>query len=80
MSDMRTNSREFQRNFRAMRERAKAGEEIIVQEASVSYSFVVRREEAATFGDGAADIIGTFDSGLGDLASNPEHLKGYGGR
>jgi hypothetical protein len=63
-----------------MRERAKAGEEIIVQEASISYSFVVRREEPTTFGAGAADVIGTFDSGVGDLASNPEHLKGYGGR
>jgi len=64
-----------------MRERAKAGEEIVVQEAAgVSYSFVARREKAATFGDGAAEIIGSFDSEIGDLASNPEHMKGYGGR
>jgi len=78
---MKTNLREFQRNFRAMRERAKAGEEIVVQEAAgVSYSFVARREKAATFGDGTEDIIGTFDSRIGDLASNPEHLRGYGGR
>jgi len=78
---MKTNLREFQRNFRAMRERAKAGEEIVVQEAAgVAYSFVMRRDKAATFGEGAADIAGTFDSGVGDLASNPKHLRGYGGR
>ncbi|MGH8048401.1 MAG: hypothetical protein ACREKL_14250 [Chthoniobacterales bacterium] len=78
---MKTNLREFQRNFRAMRERAKSGEEILVQEsAGVMYSFTMRREKAATFGDGAADIAGSFDSGVGDLASNPKHLRGYGGR
>jgi hypothetical protein len=78
---MKTNLREFQRNFRKMRERAKAGEEIIVQEsAGVTYSFVARREKATTFGDAAADIVGSFDSGIGDLASNPKHLRGYGGR
>jgi hypothetical protein len=78
---MKTNLRDFQRNFRKMRERAKAGEEIVVQEsAGISYSFVVRREKKARFGDGIADIAGSFDSGLGDLASNPGHLRGYGGR
>ena len=78
---MKTNLRDFQRNFRSMRERAKAGEEIVVQEAAgVTYTFTMRREKRATFGDGAADIIGSFDSGVGDLASNPAHLRGYGGR
>ena len=78
---MKTNLRDFQRNFRGMRERAKAGEEIIVQEAGgVAYSFTMRREKAATFGAGVADIAGSFDSGVGDLASNPAHLEGYGRR
>jgi hypothetical protein len=78
---MKTNLREFQRNFRTMRERAKAGEEIVVQDsAGISYSFVARREATTNFGDAAADVIGSFDSGVGDLASNPDHLKGYGGR
>ena len=77
---MKTNLREFQRNFRAMRERAKAGEEILVEEAGITYAFTVRRDKGSTFGAGAADIVGSFDSGIGDLASNPEHLSGYGGR
>lgn len=28
--------------------------------------------------DQCGDLCGSGDSGLGDLASNPEHLKGFG--
>lgn len=78
---MGTTIREFQRNFRKMRQLAKAGEEIVVTDAEgVSYSFRARRTEKTTFGELAGDIIGSFASGVRDLASNPDHLEGYGGR
>jgi len=28
--------------------------------------------------EGLEDILGTFDSGLGDLSTNKEYLEGYG--
>ena len=28
--------------------------------------------------EGLGDLVGSFDSGLGDLSTNKEHLKGYG--
>lgn len=79
MSDMTTTIREFQRNFKKMRQRAKAGEQIIVRDNDgEAYSFQATREAATTLAAAASDIIGSFHSGEGDLASNPKHLAGYG--
>ncbi len=80
MTDMTTTIREFQRQFRKIRQRAKAGEEILVTDASgVTYSFKAKRASSASFAEKAADLIGSYRSEKGDLASNPEHLRGYGG-
>ncbi len=79
MSDMTTTIREFQRNFKKIRQRAKAGEQIIVRDSDgASYSFQATRQEAPTLATTASDIIGSYHSGEGDLASNPKHLAGYG--
>lgn len=76
---MSTTIREFQRNFRKMRQKARSGEIIVITDAEgVSYSFQAQRTSAATFGDLAADIAGSYHSGVGDLASNARHLDGYG--
>lgn len=76
---MTTTIREFQRQFRRMRQRAKSGEAIILtDEDGTRYTFRAERGSGGSFGEGAADLAGSFDSGLGDLASNPGHLKEYG--
>ena len=76
---MTTTIREFQRNFPKIRARAKAGEEIVIADADgVRYTFKARRKKVRTFGEAAAGIIGSFDSGIGDLASNPKHMEGFG--
>lgn len=79
MSDMTTTIREFQRRFRQMRQRAKAGDEIVLtDEDGTRFIFRADRSAAEGFGKAAADLAGSFDSGIGDLASNPRHLEGYG--
>ncbi|MGH8017363.1 MAG: hypothetical protein ACREIA_03595 [Opitutaceae bacterium] len=76
---MATTIREFQRQFRRIRQRAKAGEEIVVTDADgTRFTFRAERGEKSSFTERAADIAGSFDSGVGDLASNPRHLAGYG--
>jgi len=79
MSDMVTTIREFQRNFKKIRQRAKAGEQIILRDSDgASYSFQATREDSPTLATAAADIIGSYRSGESDLASHPKHLAGYG--
>lgn len=34
--------------------------------------------ERGSFGEMAADFIGTLSGGPGDLATNAKHMKGYG--
>lgn len=76
---MTTTIREFQRNFPQIRARARAGEEIVIADADgIRYTFKARRKKTRTFGEAAAAIIGSFDSGLGDLATHPKHLAGLG--
>ncbi len=76
---MTTTIREFQRNFPKIRQRAKAGEEILLTDADgVSYSFKTKRKKLRTFGEAAAGIIGSFNSGVGDLSNNPKHMEGFG--
>lgn len=79
MSDMTTTIREFQRNFKSIRQRAKAGERILIRDSDgLAYSFQVTREEVPTLASAAADIIGSYQSGEGDLASHPKHFSDYG--
>lgn len=47
----------------------------VVREAIERYA----PEEGASFADAAHEFIGSLDSGPGDLATNPRHLKGFGG-
>lgn len=76
---MTTSIREFQRNFKKMRLRALAGEEIIVRDSDgMSYSFQATRSAAPTLAEAAGEIIGSYHSGEGDLASDPRHFDGYG--
>ena len=76
---MTTTIREFQRQFRYMRQRAKAGEQIVLtDEDGTRFTFRAESDARGTFGEQSADIAGSFDSGLGDLASNPAHLADYG--
>jgi hypothetical protein len=76
---MKTTIREFQRKFRQMRQRAKAGEKIVLtDEDGTSYTFRTEKSARRCFGKEADDIAGSFDSGVGDLASNPKHLAEYG--
>jgi len=76
---MVTTIREFQRNFKKIRQRAKAGEQIILRDSDgASYSFQATREDSPTLATAAADIIGSYHSGESDLASHPKHLAGYG--
>jgi len=76
---MTTTIREFQRQFRRMRQRAKAGEEIVLtDEDGTRFTFRAERGKRGTFAEQAGDIAGSFDSGVGDLASNPRHLADYG--
>ena len=76
---MITTIREFQRQFRRMRQRAKAGEEIVLtDEDGIRFTFRAERGARGTFAAQAADIAGSFDSGVGDLASNLKHLADYG--
>ena len=46
----------------------------VVREAIEGYA----PDESASFGDAAREYIGCVDSGPGDLATNPRHLKGFG--
>jgi len=60
------------------------------QRAQVSKSELVRRAVAAYLGQGqrgakaasaldlAGDLVGCFEGGPADLASNPRHLDGFG--
>lgn len=76
---MTTTIREFQRKFRRMRQRAKAGEEIVLtDEDGTRFTFRAERGGRGTFAEKAADIAGSFDSGVGDLASDPKHMADYG--
>lgn len=77
---MTTTVREFQRNFKKMRQRARAGEKIIIRERKgASYAFQITTAPP-TLAAAAQDIIGSFRSGKKDLASHPRHLAGYGGK
>lgn len=76
---MKTTIREFQRQFPRMRQRAKAGEQIVLtDEDGTRFTFRAERGGSETFAEQAADIAGSFDSGVGDLASNSKHLADYG--
>jgi hypothetical protein len=76
---MNTTIREFQRQFCRMRQKAKAGEEIVLtDEDGTRFTFRAERSKRASFAEQAGDIAGSFDSGIGDLASNPRHLADYG--
>jgi len=62
-----------------MRQRAKAGEKIVLtDEDGTRYAFRAEPAAKRSFTEEAADLAGSFDSGVGDLASNPKHLEGYG--
>lgn len=79
MADMTTTLRDFQRNFKKMRQRSKAGDRIVIHDKEgVAYSFQVERSALLTFGDTAGDVAGSYRSGEGDLASNPKHMTDYG--
>jgi hypothetical protein len=79
MSDMTTTLREFQRNFKKMRQRAKAGDRIVIRDKEgVAYTFQVERANPVTLADAADDIVGSYRSEEGDLASAPKHMAGYG--
>ncbi|OHE89246.1 MAG: hypothetical protein A3G75_04405 [Verrucomicrobia bacterium RIFCSPLOWO2_12_FULL_64_8] len=76
---MTTTIREFQRNFRKIRLRAKAGEEVVLTDADgTTFTFKAERRRPPTFGEAAGDIIGSLSTGVGDLSTNPKHLEGYG--
>lgn len=76
---MTTTIREFQRNFRKIRQRAKAGEEVVLtDEDGTRFTFKAERKRPLTFGEVAGDIIGSLSTGVGDLSTNPKHLEGYG--
>lgn len=46
----------------------------VVREAIERYT----PDEGASFADAARALIGSLDSGPGDLATNPKHLEGFG--
>jgi hypothetical protein len=76
---MTTTIREFQRNFPKIRQRAKAGESIVLTDADgTTFTFKAERKHPMTFGEAAAGIIGSLHSGIGDLSTNPKHMEGFG--
>jgi hypothetical protein len=80
MSDMETTLRNFQRNFRAIKDAAAKGHSVIIAARSGErYLFQKLQEPASkTFGEIAGRHAGSVSSGIGDLSSNKKHLRDFG--
>jgi predicted DNA-binding protein len=51
---------------------------VLVREALESYLADGSQAQPGSFLDLAADLIGSLDSGEGDLSYNPKHMEGFG--
>jgi hypothetical protein len=79
VSDMKTTIRQFQRNFKGIRQRAALGEVVEIEDAEGDvYLFKIKKKKPRLFGEVAGTYTKTFQSGIVDLATNKNHLKGLG--
>ncbi len=55
-----------------------ATKSVLVREALEAYLSNGGRPQPGSFLDLAGDLIGSLDSGQGDLSHNPKHMKDFG--
>jgi len=55
-----------------------ASKSVLVREALEAYLSNGGGPQPGSFLDLARDLVGSFDSGVSDLAHNPKHMEGFG--
>ncbi len=73
---MKTNARDFTRNFSTYRKAAKQGDSVEIRDREgLSYIFKLKTPTPASFADAVAHL-----SGIGESGVKEKTLKGYGRR
>jgi hypothetical protein len=62
----------------AAAQKRQASKSVLVREALEAYLSNGDRPQPGSFLDLAGDLIGSLDSGEGDLSYNPKHMEGFG--